>query len=104
MHVCSTKRFHNAQPKQSLFATAQRQETSESERGSETTVQSDDGAPDMEEGTCKTQCNTSLPLPSTEEGTTVLVTTKTVQTSTVHNCSAHYTEDVTFGVRTSGIL
>ncbi|XP_062859872.1 tumor necrosis factor receptor superfamily member 17 isoform X1 [Trichomycterus rosablanca] len=80
---------------------AQPQETSESERGSETTEQSDDGSPDMEEGTCKTHCNTSLPLPSTEEGTTMLVTTKTVQT---YNCSTHYTEDVTFDVRRGAMV
>ncbi|KAB5555496.1 hypothetical protein PHYPO_G00034890 [Pangasianodon hypophthalmus] len=78
-----------------IKAKAQQQETSESDGGSETTEKSDDGSPDMEDGTCKTHCNTSLPLPSTEEGTTMLVTTKTVQT---YNCRTQYTEDVTLGV------
>lgn len=77
-----------------FLPTAQLQET-ESDGGSEATEKTDDGPIDTESDTCKTHCNTSLPLPSTEEGTTMLVTTKTVQT---YNCRTHYTEDVTLGV------
>lgn len=77
-----------------MLPTAQ-QDSSESDGGSEATEKSDDGTTDMEDARCKTLCNTSLPLPSTEEGTTMLVTTKTVQT---YNCKAQYTEDVTLGV------
>ncbi|XP_053541155.1 tumor necrosis factor receptor superfamily member 17 [Ictalurus punctatus] len=78
-----------------IKAKAQHQETSESDGGSEATEKSDAGSPEMEDATCKTHCNTSLPLPSTEEGTTMLVTTKTVQT---YNCRTQYIEDVTLGV------
>ncbi|XP_026993321.1 tumor necrosis factor receptor superfamily member 17 isoform X2 [Tachysurus fulvidraco] len=76
-------------------AKAQQQETSESDGGSEATEKSDDGSADVEDATCKTYCKTSLPLPSTEEGTTMLVTTKTVQT---YNCRTQYTEDVALGL------
>ncbi|KAK3529697.1 hypothetical protein QTP70_033669 [Hemibagrus guttatus] len=72
-------------------AEAQQQETSESDGGSEATEKLDDGSVDVEDATCKTYCKTSLPLPSTEEGTTMLVTTKTVQT---YNCRTQYTENV----------
>ncbi|KAF7705265.1 tumor necrosis factor receptor superfamily member 17 [Silurus meridionalis] len=78
-----------------INAKAQKQETSDSDGGSEATEKTDDGSTDMEDGTCKTHCNTNLPLPSTEEGTTMLVTAKTVQT---YNCRTQYTEDVTLGV------
>ncbi|XP_036386170.1 tumor necrosis factor receptor superfamily member 17 [Megalops cyprinoides] len=39
-----------------------------------------------------THCNSSLPLPSTEEGTTILVTTKTAQT---YNYATYCTQDKT---------
>lgn len=78
-----------------MLPTVQLPEASESDGVSETTEKSDDGSPDMEDTTYKTQCNTSLPLPSTEEGSTMLVTTKTVQT---YNCRTRYTEDVTLGI------
>ncbi|KAI4904315.1 hypothetical protein NFI96_015175 [Prochilodus magdalenae] len=89
------------------FATAQDQDSSESERGSDTTEQSEDadgsaadGLTDIEKGS-PTHYNSSLPLPSTEEGTTVLVTTKTVQT---YNYSSHYTQGVTLGVWRTGTV
>ncbi|KAL4624526.1 tumor necrosis factor receptor superfamily member 17-like [Arapaima gigas] len=51
--------------------------------------------PVLEEENSDSQYNSSLPLPSTEEGTTILVTTKTAQT---YNYTPHCTEDKTLGV------
>ncbi|XP_072523682.1 tumor necrosis factor receptor superfamily member 17 isoform X2 [Salminus brasiliensis] len=87
-----------------LLAKAQEQVSSESERGSNMTEQSEDvdgSALDVEEGLTPTHYNSNLPLPSTEEGTTVLVTTKTVQT---YNCSTQYTQGVTLGVWTTAAV
>uniref|UniRef100_A0A3B1JK71 TNF receptor superfamily member 17 n=1 Tax=Astyanax mexicanus TaxID=7994 RepID=A0A3B1JK71_ASTMX len=88
----------------------QERDSSESERGSDTTEQSEDvdgsaaaanTAVNVEEEMSSTHYNTNLPLPSTEEGTTVLVTTKTVQT---YNCSTQYTRGVTLGVWTTAAV
>ncbi|XP_016346464.1 tumor necrosis factor receptor superfamily member 17-like [Sinocyclocheilus anshuiensis] len=60
----------------------QEQKTSDSERGSNVTEQSEDtdeATTDLPDGLNQHHYNSSLPLPSTEEGTTILVTTKTVQ-------------------------
>uniref|UniRef100_A0A672PXI8 Tumor necrosis factor receptor superfamily member 17-like n=1 Tax=Sinocyclocheilus grahami TaxID=75366 RepID=A0A672PXI8_SINGR len=60
----------------------QEQKTSDSERGSNVTEQSEDtdeATTDFPDGLNQHHYNSSLPLPSTEEGTTILVTTKTVQ-------------------------
>ncbi|XP_026133444.1 tumor necrosis factor receptor superfamily member 17 [Carassius auratus] len=53
-----------------------------SERGSNVTEQSEDtdeATTDLPDGLNQHHYNSNLPLPSTEEGTTLLVTTKTVQ-------------------------
>ncbi|XP_036427661.1 tumor necrosis factor receptor superfamily member 17 [Colossoma macropomum] len=91
------------------FAKAQKQDSSESERSSDATEQSEDadgsaaanGAADIEKGISPAHYNSNLPLPSTEEGTTVLVTTKTVQ---MYNCSTHYTQGVTSGIWRAGTV
>ncbi|XP_050979697.1 tumor necrosis factor receptor superfamily member 17 isoform X2 [Labeo rohita] len=60
----------------------QEQKTSDSERGSNVTEQSEDmdeTTTDLSDRLNQDHYNSSLPLPSTEEGTTLLVTTKTVQ-------------------------
>ncbi|XP_073684487.1 tumor necrosis factor receptor superfamily member 17 [Garra rufa] len=60
----------------------QEQTTSDSERGSNVTEQSEDtdeATTDFSDGLNQHHYNSNLPLPSTEEGTTLLVTTKTVQ-------------------------
>ncbi|XP_048026833.1 tumor necrosis factor receptor superfamily member 17 isoform X2 [Megalobrama amblycephala] len=60
----------------------QEQKTSDSERGSDVTEQSEDTdepTTDLPDGLNQHHYNSNLPLPSTEEGTTLLVTTKTVQ-------------------------
>uniref|UniRef100_A0A8C9V3C1 BCMA TALL-1 binding domain-containing protein n=1 Tax=Scleropages formosus TaxID=113540 RepID=A0A8C9V3C1_SCLFO len=51
--------------------------------------------PAPEEESSDSQYNSSLPLPSTEEGTTILVTTKTAQT---YSYASHCTEDKTLGL------
>uniref|UniRef100_A0A8C1J638 BCMA TALL-1 binding domain-containing protein n=1 Tax=Cyprinus carpio TaxID=7962 RepID=A0A8C1J638_CYPCA len=56
--------------------------TSDSERGLNVTEQSEDtdeATTDLPDGLNQHHYNSNLPLPSTEEGTTILVTTKTVQ-------------------------
>uniref|UniRef100_A0A8C2EHG9 Tumor necrosis factor receptor superfamily member 17-like n=1 Tax=Cyprinus carpio TaxID=7962 RepID=A0A8C2EHG9_CYPCA len=58
------------------------QRTSDSERGLNVTEQSEDtdeATTDLPDGLNQHHYNSNLPLPSTEEGTTILVTTKTVQ-------------------------
>lgn len=60
----------------------QDQKTSDSERGSNVTEQSEDldeATTYLPDGLNRHHYNSNLPLPSTEEGTTILVTTKTVQ-------------------------
>ncbi|XP_064808839.1 tumor necrosis factor receptor superfamily member 17 [Oncorhynchus masou masou] len=59
------------------------------------------GAMVLQEGTnCQTpDCNSNLPVPSTEEGTTILVTTKTVQ---IFNHTDDITEAKTLGLWRSG--
>lgn len=63
-------------------AIGQEQKTSDSERGSDVTEQSEDtdeATTDFPDGLNQHHYNSNLPLPSTEEGTTLLVTAKTVQ-------------------------
>ncbi|XP_067286118.1 tumor necrosis factor receptor superfamily member 17 [Pseudorasbora parva] len=63
-------------------AIGQEQKTSDSERGSDVTDQSEDtdeATTILPDGLNQHHYNSNLPLPSTEEGTTLLVTTKTVQ-------------------------
>ncbi|KAK2876547.1 hypothetical protein Q8A67_020643 [Cirrhinus molitorella] len=60
----------------------QEQKTSDSERGSNVTEQSEDtdeATTDLSDGFNQHHYNSNLPVPSTEEGTTLLVTAKTVQ-------------------------
>ncbi|XP_066520603.1 tumor necrosis factor receptor superfamily member 17 [Hoplias malabaricus] len=93
--------------KHHILVKAQEQVPSESERDSDTSEQYEDvdksaaasETADVEEGMTLTHYNSHLPLPSTEEGATMLVTTKTVQT---YNCSTHCTQGVTLGLWRSG--
>ncbi|XP_056111395.1 tumor necrosis factor receptor superfamily member 17 [Rhinichthys klamathensis goyatoka] len=65
-----------------MKAIGQEQKTSDSERGSDVTEQSEDtneATTDLPDGLNQHHYNSNLPLPSTEEGTTLLVTAKTVQ-------------------------
>lgn len=58
------------------------EQKTDSERGSNVTEQSEDtdeATTDWPDGLNQHHYNSNLPLPSTEEGTTLLVTTKTVQ-------------------------
>ncbi|XP_018976540.1 tumor necrosis factor receptor superfamily member 17-like [Cyprinus carpio] len=58
------------------------EQKTDSERGSNVTEQSEDtdeASTDFPDGLNQHHYNSNLPLPSTEEGTTLLVTTKTVQ-------------------------
>ncbi|XP_030630968.1 tumor necrosis factor receptor superfamily member 17 [Chanos chanos] len=84
-------------------------ETSEGERSCDDSEQTEvaeaaateNGLADPEQETAQTHYNSSLPVPSTEEGTTALVTTKTVQ---IHNCTARHIEDVTLNIWRSGFI
>lgn len=74
-----------------ITAIGEEQKISDSERGSDVTEQSEDTDEATTDGLNQHHYNSNLPLPSTEEGTTLLVTTKTVQ---AYQCtSVMYGED-----------